>query len=167
MKALHDSEVLDAERNVDERKEYLEIAVQKCEGEYGFYVSAIKHEKGAIDALQNLMRERLPRLERDVKRGLGILAAQKAMKVKGAGKAIDPDFDLSPEQAETELKAIAALVTLEVDAVEKIHAAIIHDERLVIKHEEPTALIEAKQELRALENTHNGIPLLPPPSKKL
>ncbi len=158
MRQMHEREVLDAGKNVDERLDYLSVAVEKCRGEYGVYVSAMEHEKLAIDALQTLMRQRLPHLEAQVKRGLKIIEAQEAMKARGARRAIDVKIDLAleltPEQAENELKSIAAQVTLQIEAVEKLHAAIIHDESLVIEGKEPTTLIEYKPVL-----------MLPAPSK--
>ena len=164
MRQMHEREVLDTGSHIDERLGFLDMALSKCQGEYGVYVSAMEHEKLAIDALQKLLRERLPKLEREVKRAIRITEDQEAMKAKGAGRGIDADIEhkLTPEQAEIELKAIAAQVTLQIDVIEKLHAAIIHDERLVIEGKEPEALLEARETL-LLEDKR---PLaLPAPSK--
>lgn len=165
MRQMHEREVLDAGNNIDERANYLGLALAKCEGEYGVYMSAIEHEKMAIDALQKLLRERLPKLESAVKRGMKILDDQDAIKAHGAGRGVDIadiEFDFTPEQAEAELQSIAAQVTLQIDVVEKLHAAIMHDEALAIEGKEPKALLEATQTF-LLEDQR--VLALPAPSK--
>jgi hypothetical protein len=165
MRQMHEREVLDAGSNIDERANYLGLALAKCEGEYGVYMSAIEHEKMAIDALQKLLRERLPKLESAVKRGMKILDDQDAIKARGAGRGVDIadiEFDFTPEQAEAELQSIAAQVTLQIDVVEKLHAAIMHDEALAIEGKEPKALLEATQTF-LLEDQR--VLALPAPSK--
>ena len=120
---------------------------------------------GAQLQLGPLLRERLPKLESAVKRGMKILDDQDAIKAHGAGRGVDIadiEFDFTPEQAEAELQSIAAQVTLQIDVVEKLHAAIMHDEALAIEGKEPKALLEATQTF-LLEDQR--VLALPAPSK--
>lgn len=150
LRALHDDAALD-ERTVDECLSYLDLAVNKCKGEYGFYVSAIKHERLAIEAMQGLLRERLPLLEKSVKDAIKLLEAQKATGARGRAKIADKalaQVNVSAEDIKAELARINQTITLQIEAIEAVHEAITHDELLVIEQQqEPTALLALQKPL--------------------